>query len=170
MEINIALINCNNSTVFQLYGIPKSQLLNEEGDFCEYKIAEVFKEVWVDKDFKPSEFSWGEFKTTHSNTYMRKSEIYKEKALYEDNDLKAMGIAMKANREIKMENFIKNYLPLLKDRGISITGKPDSFLLVTEDKSLVEYYPKADRLHFHNSNTWTPKGRGLHSLISLFNL
>lgn len=59
--MKIAIINCNDSSL-HVGEIPKESILDENGDYCEEKIVNVFNHKYG-LYLKLSEISWGEINT-----------------------------------------------------------------------------------------------------------
>lgn len=76
----------------------------------------------------------------------------------EDNDLKAMGLYKKLQREKRNEYFVNNYLNRL-EKVSSVSFDPHSCRYTfTAAEGVLDYYPKADKLLIRSLNKWIIPG------------
>ena len=83
-------------------------------------------------------------------------EVY-SKANSEENDLKALGLYVKALRQERCEKFDK-YLPYLEKIYDVEERKNSSFSIKTESFGIIDYFPKANKLLIRKDNQWIKPG------------
>jgi len=90
---------------------------------------------------------------------MKQSDLLKQQASQEENDIKAMGIYKKIVREERAERF-ENYRDKLLANGFNLTEyeaqgkttiKPTIY-------GTVDYFPKANKVLIRSKNKWVPGG------------
>jgi hypothetical protein len=82
----------------------------------------------------------------------------------EDNDIKALGIVRKLNRETKNERFLDYWLPKIKQIvDVTVDPKMDKYTMTLSKHGIVDFFPKSNRLLIRKTNTW--KNQGLVMLI-----
>lgn len=94
-------------------------------------------------------------------TAIKKSEILKQEAAAEDNDLKAMGIDVKVLREERKEKFEEIWLPSIKEKyKVELQESLGRYLITTEKFGLIQYYPKANKvfLPVYKNKGWRKPG------------
>ena len=100
---------------------------------------------------------------------MNKIEQLKKELSEVDNDLKALGIKKKLNREIKNDRFLDHWLPQIQAKTeVNIDPKMDKYSLKLEKYGIVDYFPKSNRLLIRKTNKW--KDKGIVLLINELNL
>lgn len=166
--INLVVINLANTSTYSLEGVSEDLIIDEYGDYCEFKVYQLFRRQF-NEDFHHSSCSWGVYRNSYTQPYKAPSTILLEKSRVEDNDSKSWSLYFKSKREKKSEDFEELVPKLFIDNKVLFEKRPNSYFF-TIGNSKYEYFPKADRLHFQNSNEWTPKGGGLRKLLELFNI
>lgn len=86
-----------------------------------------------------------------------KSDELERQAAGEDNDLKALGLYTKALREKRMEHF-KDMVVSIQNAGHKISRHGNYYMLITEEHGKMSFYPKANKIHIHKTNTWIKPG------------
>ena len=99
---------------------------------------------------------------------MKESELIKEQAGQEENDLKYMGLMQKAIRAERSERFEDIWLSRLEQKT-KVEKRPNgSYSFEMEGMGMVDYYPKANRLLIRRKNEWIKPA--LHFIIKKFRL
>lgn len=101
---------------------------------------------------------------------MKKSDEIKEELSKEDNDLKALGLHTKLNRENRKELFEDVWLPKLQDEtDVVIDSENSKYSIYSVVFGTIDFYPKANKVLIRKQNKWI-KGNGLNWLIKHFDL
>jgi len=90
---------------------------------------------------------------------MKNSEILKQQADEEENDLKALGVYTKVLREERYERF-ENYKEKLLQKGYNLTEYEANGKITIENTpfGIVDYFPKANKILIRRSNDWKTMG------------
>ena len=94
---------------------------------------------------------------------MKKSESIKELAIFEDNDLVALGLLCKVLRERRSERFVEDWLKPLQLIYPITLRKNGSYSITTCEHGIIDYWPKVNKLLIRKDNQWVKPG--LHWLI-----
>lgn len=103
---------------------------------------------------------------------MKKSEELRQKASEEENDFKYMGIANKAVREERNENFEEKWLQKIMTHPDVLMNAHDEvngrYTFGIKGIGALDFYPKANNLLIRKQNKW--KKPGLKWLINKLKL
>jgi hypothetical protein len=90
---------------------------------------------------------------------MKPSEIYKNQAQEEDNNLKALALHTKSLREARLEKF-DDYIILLEQKGCIIIPFNGSKVVIDTQTNygVIDYFPKANKLLIRKENEWIQPG------------
>lgn len=86
------------------------------------------------------------------------SEILRQQAAQEENDIKAFGIGGKVIREERNERFLENYLPALKAKYEVYPRENGSYTIDETEFGVVDYFPKANKILIRKNNKWIDAG------------
>ena len=89
---------------------------------------------------------------------MKKSKLLERQASEEENDIKAFGILCKALRESRSERFVDGSLKPLEMRYPVVYRNNGSYSISTFKYSIIDYFPKANKLLIRNQNKWIKPG------------
>ena len=89
---------------------------------------------------------------------MKKHEEILKDAHSEENDIKFWNLFFKARREERQSVFELQLLPLLEKVTEVEQRKNGSFTFYAVKIGKLDFYPKADKILFRESNRWKPNG------------
>ena len=89
---------------------------------------------------------------------MKKHEEILKEAHAQEYDLKFWNLFFKAKREERQNVFESQLLPLLEEVTEVEKRKNGSFTFYTANIGKFDFYPKADKVLFRESNRWRPNG------------
>lgn len=98
------------------------------------------------------------FKRKNKTQPAKFSEILREEAGYEDNDIKSFALMCKALREERSEKFVDGWLVPLMGKYVVEHRKNGSYTITTEAFGKIDYYPKANKLLIRKLNSWKKPG------------
>ena len=88
---------------------------------------------------------------------MKESEKLILSSQQEDNDTKSFALQLKALRESRSERFVEDWLLLLSKR-YNILENNHKYTITTQDYSIVDYFPKANKILIRKDNNWIKPG------------
>lgn len=88
---------------------------------------------------------------------MKQSEELLQLARKEENDLKSMGMYIKALRASRSEKFEDGWLLPLSDR-YKVDKIDFKYTITTESFGILDYFPKANKLLIRKDNKWIKPG------------
>ncbi len=89
------------------------------------------------------------------------SEIIREDAQQEDNDLAYLGKMIKSMREARLERFEDGYKELLEKNNCIVIPFNGSKVVIdtqTDKFGIIDYFPKANKLLIRKKNKWETQG------------
>lgn len=86
------------------------------------------------------------------------SEILRQQAAEEENDIKAFAIGGKVIREERKERFEENYLPALREK-FEVYERPNGSYTIDETPfGVIDYFPKANKVLIRANRKWHTAG------------
>jgi len=119
----------------------------------EQEIDMRFDKIKVNKDWMIS------LKSKFGNS---KAENLRAQADAEDNDLVALSLLKKAEREDRWEDFFNDLAPLLTgiDKAIiSVNYNQFYVKILTVKHGLIQYFPKSNKVLINKENKWITNGK-----------
>ena len=91
---------------------------------------------------------------------MKQSEILKREMIDAENDHAFWNLEKKYKRQLRLELFESDILPILKDNfEIEYIPNSDGYRFYSKDhQTKFTYYPKADKINHHKKNKWYRNG------------
>jgi hypothetical protein len=88
---------------------------------------------------------------------MKQSEELLQLAREEENDLKSMGMYIKALRASRSEKFEDGWLLPLSNK-YEIKHENYKYSITTQDYGIIDFFPKANKLLIRKDNNWIKPG------------